>query len=838
MDKNEFFEKFTPNAKLALNNAQDIAQDSLSNIGSEQILLGMLLVKQSLSNEMLSSLNITAEKVQLVIDLIQEEMGSSKIQHDKSTLTKQAKTIIEEAFFTAKRYDHRFVGTEHLLYAMLGHENSQACLVLKNLGVNIKKLKRQIQFLFEQSRKNIDPDNLEEMSEQYDLPPQMGINPNQTTTAGKGKSLLEQYTVDITERAKKNQLDPVIGRQFEIERIIQILNRRTKNNPVLIGEAGVGKTAIIEGLAQKIIKEEVPEILFNKKLLSLDLPLMIAGTKYRGEFEERLKKVVNESIANQNVILFIDELHMIVGAGSAEGALDAANILKPALARGDMQIIGATTTEEYRKFIEKDSALERRLQSVMVEEPSVDEAIKILHGLKNKQEEHHNVIITSNAIESAVKLAKRYISDRRLPDSAIDLLDEAASAASLKQNISPLSGTKDLQKKLETIIVSKEQSVADQDYEAAAKFRDKEKEIKQQISEITAKNKSMKQSKKTTVDAENIAEIVAKWTKIPLSKLISSQKEKYSNIDKILKSHIINQDEAIEAISKTIKRSRTGISSPNRPLGSFMFFGPTGVGKTELAKILAREIFESSDALIKIDMSEFMERHQAARLVGAPAGYVGYEDGGKLTEAVRRKPYSVILFDEIEKAHPDFFNLLLQILEDGELTDAKGKKVNFKNTVIIMTSNLGLQDFNKHAKIGFDLDSNGDKTSNNYEEIKNHVLEEVKKNFRPEFLNRLDKIIVFKPLDKNTVLKIVDLQINDLQERLNEKNIKLKIAKSAKELIAQLGYEPENGARPVRRVIQQLIEDPLAEGILDGKFNNGDVLNITKFKNTLKLKKK
>ncbi|MFZ5391731.1 MAG: ATP-dependent Clp protease ATP-binding subunit [Patescibacteria group bacterium] len=838
MKNNDFFDRFTPNAKLALNNAQDISQDSLTNIGSEQILMGILLVKKSLANDILSNLNITAEKVQLVLDLIQEEMGTPKVDQGTSTLTKQAKTIIEEAFFTAKRFNHNYVGTEHLLYSMLGHENSQACLVLKNLGVNIKKLKRQIQFLFEQSQKSPDQEQIEEIEDLASLSGSEDWN-NQSAPYPPGtqtkKDFIEQFTVDITDRAAKNKLDPVIGRNSEIERIIQIINRRTKNNPVLIGEAGVGKTAIIEGLAIKIIKEEVPDVLLNKKILTLDLPLLIAGTKYRGEFEERLKKVVSEVIKRSNIILFIDELHMLVGAGSAEGALDAANILKPALARGDLQIIGATTTEEYRKFIEKDSALERRLQPIVVEEPTTDDAIKILHGLKSKLEEHHHIIISDEAIETAVKLSKRYLTDRRHPDSAIDLLDEAASALSLKHNFSDKSGLKDLNKKLEALNQSKEQAVANQDYETAAKFRDEELKLQKKISQTIKENQQKLKNKKISLTKEDIAQIISKWLKIPVDKIISSQKEKYSHIDEIIRKHIVGQDQAIEAIAKTIKRSRTGISNPKRPIGSFMFLGPTGVGKTELAKVLAREIFESEDALIKLDMSEFMERHQTSRLVGAPAGYIGYEEGGKLTEAVRRRPYAIILFDEIEKAHPDVFNLLLQILEDGELTDAKGKKVNFKNTIIILTSNLGLKEFNQQAKIGFSLSSETKKID--YEEIKSHVLEELKKNFKPEFLNRLDKIVVFKPLDMADIGKIINIQLTELNNRLADKNLKLNVLPAAKKLIADIGFEPENGARSIRRVIQQLIEDPLAEGLLEEKFKEGDIINVNKFKNTLRLSK-
>ncbi len=833
MEKKEFLDKFTPNAKSALSHAQDIAQDSFTNIGSEQILLGILLVKQSLANDMLSSLNISAEKVQLVLDLIQEEISPSKIDQTQATLTKQAKTIIEESFITASKFKHRFVGTEHLLYAMLGHESSQACLVLKNLGVNIKKLKKQIQFLFEQSQKA--PVELDENYDQgFEQPPGVFTEPMPPQNA-KSSSMLAQFAIDITKMADKNGLDPVIGRSEEIERLTQILNRRTKNNPVLIGEAGVGKTAIVEGLAQKIIKEEVPDMLIGKRIFSLDLPLLIAGTKYRGEFEDRLKKVIAEVIKNKDAILFIDELHMMVGAGSAEGAMDAANILKPALARGELQIIGATTTEEYRKFIEKDSALERRLQSIMVEESTIDHSIAILKGLKSAQEEHHNVTITDEAVVSAVKFAKRYINDRQLPDSAIDLLDEAASAASIKQSFSDRTGIKEVEKKLDKVLFAKDKAVANQDYEKAASYRDREQKLKNEIAKIHKKNRELNKSKKSEIGPDDIARVVGKWTSIPVSKLVTSQKDKYLNLEKQLSTHIISQEEAIKAIASTIKRSRTGISNPDRPLGSFMFMGPTGVGKTELAKVLAREVYESEDSLIKIDMSEFMERHNTSQLVGAPAGYIGYDDGGKLTEQVRRKPYSIILFDEIEKAHPDVYNILLQILEDGQLTDSKGKKVNFKNTIIIMTSNLGLKEFNQHAKMGFETDSEEEQQS--YEEIKEHVLKETKNKFKPEFLNRLDKIIVFKPLDKKAISKIVDLRVKELVERLKEKNINLKVGKSAKEQIITLGFDPENGARPIRRTIQQIIEDPLAEGLLDGKFKEGDSISVRKYKNSLKLTK-
>lgn len=839
MNKNEFFNKFTPNAKLSLANAQDIAQENNANIGSEHILLGVLSVKQSLASDMLSNLNITAEKVQLVLDLIQEEIGApGSVDHAQVTLTKQAKTIIEESFLTASKYQHRYVGTEHLLFSMLGHENSQACLVLKNLGVNIKKLKRQIQILFEQSHKRVESfDNPTDDPTDFNPGGDMHF-PGQASTmsaAPGGGSLLDKYTIDITAKAQAGELDPVIGRNEEITRMIQILNRRTKNNPVLIGEAGVGKTAIIEGLAQKIASDDVPEILVDKKIYTLDLPLMVAGTKFRGEFEDRLKRVIQEVTQAKNIILFIDELHMMVGAGSAEGSLDAANILKPALARGELQIIGATTTEEYRKFIEKDSALERRMQSILVEEPTIEDTIKIIKGLKKKQEEHHNIIISQDAIEAAVKLSQRYLSERKLPDKAIDLIDEAASAASISQ--SQASQGQDVSKKtrdqLDSIILSKEKAVANQDYELAADLRDQEDKLRAKIDKIKEKNR--KNTKKTTISADDVAAVLARWTKIPVNKIVASQKTKFAQINQILKKYIINQEEAIDAISAVIKRSRTGITNPKRPLGSFIFLGPSGVGKTELAKVLAREIFESEDALIKIDMSEFMEKHNTSRLVGSPPGYVGYDDSGKLTEAVRRRPYSVVLFDEIEKAHPDVFNIMLQIMEDGELTDAKGKKVNFKNTIIIMTSNLGLKEFNQQAKIGFETELSNKEFD--YQAMSDHVMEQVKTNFRPEFINRLDKVIVFRPLDKKSIAKIVDLQIKELQERLKEQSITLKVGKKAKEVIIEKGFDPKYGARPIRRIIQELIEDRLAEGLLESKFKDGDSVSVRISRDDVKLVK-
>ncbi len=619
----------------------------------------------------------------------------------------------------------------------------------------------------------------------------------------------------------------MIGRIREIERLIQILNRRTKNNPVLIGEPGVGKTAIVEGLAHKITSGEVPDSLHKKRILTLDLASMVAGTKYRGEFEEMIKKIIDEAKKNQDIILFIDEFHTVISAGAAEGALDAANILKPALSRGEIQCIGATTLEEYRKYIEKDAALERRFQPIKVEEPSLEETIEILGGIKKNYEDFHSITITSEALAAAAKLSKRYISDRFLPDKAIDLIDEAASKSKIKRIEFPKE-IKELQKDLEKIISKKEKAVSGQDFEKAAEMRDLEISVLEKIKKLKTENIDKKSQKPVKITEEDIAEVVSSWTGIPITRLVEVETKRLLNLDKILKERIIGQDEAVQTIAQAIRRSRTGISDTRRPIGSFIFLGPSGVGKTELAKVLAKYVFETEDALVKLDMSEFMERHNVSRLIGAPPGYVGYEESGKLTEAVRRKPYAVILLDEIEKAHPDVFNILLQILEDGYLTDAKGKRVDFKNTIIIMTSNIGVAELNRQAFVGFQADTHDEKkkAENRYKEIKKSILGRLKDNFRPEFLNRIDRIIVFRPLDKNDIRKIVDLQVSDLQERLLEHKTKIKITTKAKDLLAKNGFDPENGARPLRRVIQNIIEDELAERMLTSEIHEGDTIKI------------
>ena len=633
---------------------------------------------------------------------------------------------------------------------------------------------------------------------------------------------LNQYGKDLTELAKQNKLDPVIGREKEIERVIEILSRRTKNNPCLIGEPGVGKTAVVEGLAQMIKENNVPEILKNKRVVSLDIASMIAGAKYRGDFEERLKKSLQEIKSASNVILFIDEIHTIVGAGSAEGAMDAANILKPLLSRGEIQVIGATTLNEYRKYIEKDSALERRFQSVIVEEPSIEDTIQILRGLKDKYEAHHKVKITDEAIKEATVLSERYITDRFLPDKAIDLIDEACSKVKIKSLTKPES-FKNLEKELDKKSKEKEEAIISQNFEKAAKIRDEEKELKAKISKQDEKWKKQENNKEISIGKEEICEVVSNWTKIPVTKLTQTESEKIKNLDKELKKRVIGQDEAIDVLSRAIKRARVGLKDINRPIGSFMFLGPTGVGKTELTKALALNMFGSENAMIRLDMSEYMEPHSVSKLIGSPPGYVGYDDGGQLTEQVRRKPYSIILFDEIEKAHPDVFNILLQILDDGRLTDSNGRTVNFKNTVIIMTSNTGARNITETKSIGF---INKDDGSASYERAKAEVMNELKKTFRPEFLNRLDEIIIFNKLGKEAIEKIASIMLNEFADKLKQREITVKIDKSIIEYIVKVGFDDVYGARPLKRAVQSKVEDKFAEELLDGKIKDKDKITL------------
>lgn len=802
------FEKFTQNAKNALIAAQREAKKAgVSHIGTEHLLIGILSQRGSLGADILFSFGVDLEKIYLAISF-----SAFKDKNIKTAtgLTENAKKVIEFAVDSARKVEHTYVGTEHLLSGLVSLKENAAYEILKNIKVSPEQVRAQIDGLFE------------ELNAESFIPAHLR-GEKQTPLPKKSKTpALDYFSVDLTQKAKSNELDPVIGRAKEVERMIQILNRRNKNNPVLIGDPGVGKTAIVEGLAQRIVSKDVPEGLLEKRILSLDLAGLIAGTKYRGEFEDRLKKLLDEAKKNKEIILFIDEFHTVIGAGAAEGALDMANIIKPALSRGEIRAIGATTIDEYRKYIEKDAALERRFQPIIVEEPTVEDTIEILNGIKEKYEEFHNITITKEAIELAAKLSARYIQDRFLPDKAIDLIDEASSRAKIKYGVLKKSETK-LEEELKKIIAQKEEAVISQEYELAASLRQEELVLREKLEKQKIDFKKSHKNE-IKIDGESIAHIVSVWTGIPVTRLVETETKKILNLEKILTEKIIGQDEAVLEIAKAIKRARVGLGDPKRPIGSFIFLGPTGVGKTELAKVLAARVFGSEDALIKIDMSEFMEKHNVSRLVGAPPGYVGYEESGKLTEAVRKKPYAVILLDEIEKAHSDVFNMLLQIMEDGYLTDAKGKKVSFKNTIIIMTSNIGVSELNKQATLGFSAKSKDDKKNaeSKYEEIKNNIEGRLKEFFKPEFLNRLDKVIIFRPLSQEVILNIVDIQLKDLSERIKDEKIEIDVTKNAKKFLATAGFNPEFGARPLRRTIQVEIGDRLAEMMLLGEVKKGD----------------
>ncbi|MCL5093802.1 MAG: ATP-dependent Clp protease ATP-binding subunit [Patescibacteria group bacterium] len=822
--QNKFFERFTENAKKSLVEAQDVAFEIGSQkIRTDHLLFGIVSVDKSIGAAVLSNFEVTKEKLKFVLSPETENtVRTAEIAAGLSSLTKKA---IEEAFLIARKVGSRYVGTEHLLFSILNQKNSRAAEILKTIQVNVESIKTELEG-FMQSSNFFYP----EMQNDF-----LGGGFQRKPVEKSSKTpALDNFSVDLNDLAKKGELDPLIGRQDELRRVISILNRRTKNNPVLIGEPGVGKTAIVEGLAQLIVAEEVPEMLQGKRIAMLDLASVIAGTKYRGEFEERLKKIIEEVKANREVILFIDEIHNIVGAGAAEGAIDASNIFKPSLSRGEIQVIGATTLDEYRKYIEKDSALERRFQPVQVIEPTPDATVKILKGLRKKYEDHHKIKITDSALESAAKLSKRYISDRFLPDKAIDLIDEAGSLLRVKKGSSS-KVLKDLVQELKKTISEKEDAVLSQNFAYAAQLKQKEDLLQAKIMNIR-KREGINDDERLKIDSEEIAEVVSISTGIPVTRLVKKETESLVNLENNLKKKIIGQSEAVSMVASAIRRSRTGISDVNRPIGSFIFLGPTGVGKTELAKVLSAEMFGSPDSLVKVDMSEFMEKHNVARLVGAPAGYVGFEEGGQLTETIRRKPYSVVLFDEIEKAHPDVFNMLLQILEDGYLTDAKGIKVDFKNTIVIMTSNVGAKDLFKVSEVGFRAEGDDKKKEElDYEKIKEKATAELKKQFRPEFLNRVDRVVVFKPLNKEEIKKIVDLQLDELSERLKDQKITLKVTSEAKDILVEKGFDQDNGARPLRRAIQNLIEDPLASGILSGEFKEGDTISVLKRGNDLQL---
>ena len=800
------FDRFTQNAKKSLENAGLLAINMGSNyIGTEHLLLGMLKAQGSIGARLLSELGVRIDNVPVYGNHnIQTSTPSGVIE-----LSETAKQTITSALRFAQQYGQPYAGTEHLLFAILSQKNSRALSILRDM--------------------NVDPAEIRTELEKYldSQPSQVEVPQSAKSRKGNKQSktpALDHFGIDLTAKARKDALDPVVGRETQIDRMIQILNRRSKNNPVLIGEPGVGKTAIVEGLAKRIVDENVPEMLLGKRLMMLDMASVIAGTKFRGEFEERLKKIIDEVKAAPDVILFIDELHNVVGAGSAEGAIDAANILKPALSRGEVQTIGATTLEEYRKYIEKDAALERRFQPVIVPESTVEETIEIIKGLRPRYEKFHSVKISDDAVEEAAKLAKRYIADRFLPDKAIDLIDEASSQARIARAGTDGRG-KRLSKQLEDILGQIDDAVYNQDFEHAARLKSDASVIEKKLNEIESKNKN---SAKVEVTVDDIAKVVSQSTGIPMTKLVKFETESLKKLDETIKSKVIGQDEAVDVIAKAIRRSRTGISDPSKPIGSFMFLGPTGVGKTELARVLADELFNDKDAIIKVDMSEFMEKHNVSRLVGAPAGYVGYEDAGQLTEKVRRKPYSLILFDEIEKAHPDVFNTLLQVLEDGVLTDAKGKKVDFKNTIIIMTSNVGAKVLAHEAEIGFKTDTPKEEKElmQLHQQMTDTVTKELKKQFRPEFLNRIDHVVVFKALSKIDIEKIVDLQLKELAGRLEAKEIQLKFKPAIKKLLVEKGYDVENGARPMKRAVQRIVEDKLASQIVEGLVKPGDVVEI------------
>ncbi len=801
---NYFLDKFTTNAKKVLTNAQKLARDlGDAHLGSEHLLLAMLNVHTGSAYEILSSLGVSAERVEMMMGLVQRGVGQ------RVGLTDNAKRSIEGAVLVAAQYGSFYIGTEHLLFAMAQNRASRAYAILLELGVDPGVVATQVAALMEANR---------EREPRVRVGATEGSSDSKSTTP-----ILDQFSVDITKMAREDKIDPVIGRDQEIARVVQILNRRTKNNPVLLGEPGIGKTAIVEGLALMIKDGSVPENLKNKRIMAINPSAMVAGTKYRGEFEDRINQMVDEVTKAKDVVLFVDELHTLVGAGSAEGSLDAANILKPALARGALQMIGATTLDEYRKHIEKDAALERRFQPVMVSEPTADDTIKIIKGVGQNYENYHKVKITDKAIEAAVNLSVRYINDRFLPDKAIDLIDEAASAVRIAAGISQPELANAEKEELAQVVSEKEEAIDRQDFEGAAKLRATEMRLKKKIEALSKQHNKGKKTDWPKVDEKDIAKVVSQWTNIPVGNLAADEIERLQDLDKVLKSRLIGQDEAVEAVASAIKRSRVDIGNPDRPMGSFLFLGPTGVGKTELAKVLAEEIFKDRDALIKIDMSEFMERHSVSRLVGAPPGYVGYDEAGKLTEAVRRKPYSVVLMDEVEKAHPEVMNILLQMLEDGSLTDAKGRRVSFKNTIVILTSNVGTEALNKQAVLGF---NRGGDTMQDYEKVKEQVLDEVKKRFRPELINRFDKIVVFRPLGATEIAKIVQLQLGDLMKRLDRQKIKLDVSLAAQRWLAEHGFEPELGARPVRRLIQTMIEDKLAEGILAKQFAKGSTVKV------------
>ena len=808
------FNKFTERARKVILLAKEEAKSRNHDyIGTEHILLGLVKEGEGVAAAVLSSLGLDSETIREEVEKLVQP-GPGTITSEDIPFTPRAKKVIELAMDEARNLGHNYIGTEHLLLGLIREGEGVASQVLLNMGLDLRSVRDEVLNLLGSS-----------------VPGFTAASPEMKRKKKSRTPALDSFGRDLTEMAKDDKLDPVIGRDKEIQRLIQVLSRRKKNNPVLIGEAGVGKTAIVEGLAQKIIVGDIPETLKGKRVIILDLAMMIAGTKYRGQFEERIKAVMKELRENNDVIIFIDEIHTLVGAGGAEGAIDASNMLKPSLQRGEIQCIGATTLDEYRKNIEKDPALERRFQPVIVDPPTVDQTIDILKGLRDKYEAHHEVEYTDKALEAAAKLSDRYVSGRFLPDKAIDLIDEAGSRAKLSTMVIP-DELKDFEKKIDEYKREKEEAVKNQDFEKAANFRDNERKTRKELEEKIQQWKNAKSKKEVIVDEEEIAAIVSDWTGIPLIRVEETESDKYLKLEENLKERVVGQSEAISAIAHAVRRSRAGIKDPNRPIGTFIFMGPTGVGKTLLGRKLAEVMFGDEDAIIQIDMSEYMEKFNVSRLVGAPPGYVGYEEGGQLTEKVRRKPYAVVLLDEIEKAHPDVFNILLQVLDEGRLTDSYGRKVSFKNTILIMTSNIGANLLKKAGAIGFQTQ----KEEETYQDMKQRLLEEVKKTFKPEFLNRVDDVIVFRGLNKKDLDIIVEIEVKEVVKRLKEKNIEITLDKSAKDFLVEKGFDKVFGARPLKRTIQRYLENPLAEEILSGSFKDGSKIKVTRPKSKEELK--
>lgn len=796
-------------------------------VGTEHILLGLITEGQGVAAKALQSMGVDQNHVRQGIEKLigggENRPSAMPPSGQEVVLTPRAKKVLELAADEARRMGVGYVGTEHILLGVLREGEGVAARLLNSMGLTTDKMRLQILGLLGGAGSGFFSQGGANPFNQFQQGPEPGAScsgcgPGPVANSNSKTPTLDEYGRDLTKQAADDKLDPVIGRDKEIERVIQVLSRRTKNNPVLIGEPGVGKTAIVEGLAQRIRDGKVPETLVGKRVMSLDMASVVAGSKYRGEFEERFRKITNEIMESGDVILFIDELHTVIGAGAAEGAIDAANILKPALARGELQAVGATTIDEYRKHIEKDAALERRFQPITVGEPTVEETIEILKGLRDRYEAHHKVRITDESIEAAAKMSDRYISDRFLPDKAIDLVDEAASRVRLQSATAP-EDLKELEKQLEEIRQEKQAAVSEQDFEKAARMRDAEHEAKDKLEKLQEQWNKEKGTQKTTVTEEDIATVVSSWTGVPVSQLAQEESERLLKLEETLHERVIGQDEAVVAVSKAVRRARAGLKDPKRPIGSFIFLGPTGVGKTELARALAEALFGEEDAMIRLDMSEYMESHTVSKLIGAPPGYIGYDEAGQLTEKVRRRPYSVVLFDEVEKAHPDVFNVLLQVLEDGRLTDAKGRTVDFRNTVLIMTSNVGASTFKRGRKMGF-----GAGEDDGYEEMKDTIMSELKRTFRPEFLNRIDETIVFHPLSQENIRQIVDLMLVEVRERLAEYEMELKVTEEAKDVLAAEGFSEEYGARPLRREILRTIEDPVSEALLEGRFKSGDTI--------------